>query len=63
MAALAMRTAITPIATKRSMTTMETVEEREDRMEVLEEEGQAMAQVVQEEEVVVPKGQKMEAQN
>ena len=45
MAALAMRTAITPIATKRSMTIMASVEEREDRVEV------ALAGLKEEEEV------------
>ena len=63
----ATRTTITRVATKRSTTTTETAGEREDRvqadLEVLDEEGQAMAQVVQEEEVVVPKGQKEEVRN
>ena len=60
----ATRTTITRVATKRSTTTTETAGEREDRVQVdLEEEGQAMAQVFQEEEVVVPKGQKEEVQN
>ena len=63
----ATRTTITRVATKRSTTTTETAGEREDRvqadLEVLEVEGQAMEQVVQEEEVVVPKGQKEEVRN